>query len=109
MSRETIIRLTDDIDGSEAAEELTFALRGTEYEIDLNVKNIAALEKALDKFIAVARKVPRGRGTAKAAKAPARRTDVATIREWAASNGYEISTRGRIPGEIREAYDAAHG
>jgi hypothetical protein len=106
MARETIIRLTDDIDGTEAIEELTFALRGVEYEIDLNAKNLAALEKALDKFIGAGRKVPKARAS-RATKSAARRPDVAAIREWAVASGYEVSSRGRIPGEILEAWDQA--
>ncbi|WP_257792497.1 Lsr2 family protein [Rhodococcus oxybenzonivorans] len=31
------------------------------------------------------------------------------VREWAATSGYEVSSRGRIPAEIQEAFDAAHG
>jgi hypothetical protein len=30
------------------------------------------------------------------------------VRAWAKENGFEVSERGRISAEIREAYDAAH-
>ncbi|MBM4469769.1 hypothetical protein GS502_10620 [Rhodococcus hoagii] len=30
------------------------------------------------------------------------------IRNWAADNGYHVSTRGRIAREIVEAFEAAH-
>nr|WP_306454263.1 histone-like nucleoid-structuring protein Lsr2 [Rhodococcus sp. ACS1] len=30
------------------------------------------------------------------------------IREWATTEGYELSARGRIPAQIEEAYSAAH-
>jgi hypothetical protein len=30
------------------------------------------------------------------------------IREWANANGYTIGVKGRIPGHIQQAYDAAH-
>ena len=105
MAKTTEIRLTDDLDGSEAVEELTFALRGTTYEIDLNAKNVAALEKALDKFISAGRK-PTGitrRGRGRAAKSE----DVGIIRDWARANGWAVSDRGRISADIREAFDAA--
>ena len=113
MARQTTVRLTDDIDGSEATEAVTFALRGVEYEIDLGVKNVAALEKALSRFIAAGRKVSRARPTAAAAPgrqdvAPARR-EVADVRQWAHANGYAVSSRGRIPSDVRDAYDAATG
>ena len=28
------------------------------------------------------------------------------IREWARSNGYKVSDRGRIPAEVKAAFDA---
>ncbi len=31
------------------------------------------------------------------------------IRAWAAGNGFEIASTGRIPGRVRQAYEAAHG
>lgn len=34
--------------------------------------------------------------------------DAGTIREWARANGWEVSDRGRVSAEIREAYVAAH-
>jgi hypothetical protein len=108
VARETIIRLTDDLDGSEAVEELTFALRGVEYEIDLNAKNVAALEKALDRFLTAGRKVPRAH-PARATRASSRKSDPVHIREWARANGLAVSSRGRIPAEVRDAYEAAQG
>lgn len=46
----------------------------------------------------------------KVATGPAKRDPEQTraIRDWANSNGYQVSSRGRIPGEIEEAYEAAH-
>ncbi len=35
-------------------------------------------------------------------------SDAGKIRAWANEHGYEVSERGRIPKEIREAYAAAH-
>ena len=49
MAKQTIVQLTDDIDGGDAAESVQFGFRGIEYEIDLNEKNATALEKALKK------------------------------------------------------------
>jgi hypothetical protein len=110
MARETLIKLTDDLDGTEAVESVTFALRGTEWELDLSPKNVAALEKALGKYMDAGRRV----GRPKAKRAPRARAKVTQgsvpeIRAWAAANGYTVSSRGRIPGEIREAFEAAHG
>lgn len=38
---------------------------------------------------------------------PAAEPTVAEIRAWAMANGYSVSDRGRIPGEVREAFKAA--
>jgi hypothetical protein len=39
-----------------------------------------------------------------------KRTDVApsVVREWARSNGHQVSDRGRVAAELVEAYYAAH-
>ena len=45
MAQQVFVSITDDLDGSEADETITFALDGTSYEIDLNEKNAAAIKK----------------------------------------------------------------
>ena len=106
MARETLIILKDDIDGSEATESITFGYRGKSYEIDLNAKNAKALREALARYVAAGR---RAGGRTAGAK---RRTQVGTsareIRDWARSNGRQVPDRGRIPSDVREAFEAAH-
>jgi hypothetical protein len=119
MALTTVI--TDDLDGSSGAETLTFAIEGTEYVIDLSKKNRTAFEKALKPFIEAARTsraAPNGRRTArrsapvKAVAKPRRAAknsvDLKAIRAWAVESGLTISDRGRIAGDIVEAYQAAH-
>lgn len=106
MARKTQVILTDDIDGSEATETLSFGLDGVAYEIDLNDDNAEQLREQLavwtDKGRRVGgRRTPGTRGTGSA-------NDTAKIRGWARENGYEVSERGRISKEVREAYNAAH-
>jgi hypothetical protein len=112
---ETIVTLTDDLDGSKADRTVRFGYDGVSYEIDLNKKNATALSKALAPFIDAARKAPTGirRGAQpgrrpRSAAATSRRSDLAEVREWARTNGYDVSDRGRIPATVRQAYDAAH-
>ena len=51
----TIVRYTDDLDGSDASGPVDFALDGREYEIDLNDENAAKLrEEVFAPFIAAA-------------------------------------------------------
>ncbi len=111
MALETIERLTDDLDGTDAAETVTFGLDGVSYEIDLTEKNAAALRKVLDKYVRAARKgsSPRATGRAKATKRTSSRRngrgyDLAELREWAGANKIAIPSRGRIPQAIVEQY-----
>ena len=62
MASRTITTITDDLDGSEGAETVIFALMGQTYEIDLKKKHIRELMKALDPYMKAARKpsAPRG-------------------------------------------------
>ena len=109
MAQKVNIILVDDIDGSEAEETVTFGLDGTTYEIDLNSKNAQALRDSLAGYVGYARKVASARRSASTRKsAPAAGgTSAAEIRDWARSNGFEVPERGRIPGNVREAFDAA--
>ena len=122
MATMTTVTLVDDLDGTEAAESVSFALDGASYEIDLSDDNAGKLRDALAGFVASARRVDGGRrgpgrpkATApKAAKAArgARtapdREQTAAIREWARSNGYEVSERGRLSATVLAAFEAAH-
>ncbi len=114
MAQEVIVKLLDDLDGTEAAETVMFGLDGESYEIDLSDKNAAALRKSLDRYLESARpggaqtssgsrrtrsKPVRGRGDA----------DPRMVRAWANEHGIEISTRGRIPTEVLEQYKANGG
>lgn len=113
MAKQTITQLIDDIDGGEAEETIVFGIDGSNYEIDLNSDNAAKLRDALATYIAHGTRVGRGGRSASsparssAASAPARadREQTQAIREWARQNGWEVSDRGRIPGEVREAYN----
>ncbi len=119
MATITTTSLVDDLDGSEAADTVAFALDGVAYEIDLNEENAEKLRDALAGYVAGARRVDGGRrvGRAKVAKAakPARgsrtapdREQTAAIREWARANGHEVSERGRLSASVLAAFEAAH-
>ena len=45
MAQRVTVDLTDDIDGTEAAETITFRVDGTAYEIDLSKKNAAKIRR----------------------------------------------------------------
>jgi hypothetical protein len=107
MAQKVNIILVDDIDGSDAVETVSFGLDGTTYEIDLNKKNAAGLRDALAAYVGNARKVTGARGrrtSAKTSMGPSARE----VRDWARSNGFSVPDRGRIPGDVREAFDKAN-
>jgi hypothetical protein len=106
MAQRVHIVLEDDIDGGDATETVLFGLDGINYEIDLSDKNAAKLRDSLARYIGSARRTsPRSRRSARRSAAG---PTTAQIREWARSNGYEVSDRGRISAEIRAAYEGAH-
>ncbi len=113
MAQEVIYKLSDDLDGSEAEETISFALDGSSYEIDLNSKNAAALRKALEKYTAAARRMSAsasGRGRSRGGRT-GRNNDVdpKAVRLWAHEHGLDVSSHGRIPTDLIEQYRAAGG
>jgi hypothetical protein len=111
MAQKVHIVLTDDLDGNEADETVTFALDNTTYEIDLSKANAKDLRKALDKYVSAGRKVTGGRstrGSRTSAGSGRSSEELAAIREWAKQKGHEVSERGRIKKDVLDAYAAAH-
>lgn len=115
MARKVIVELVDDLDDTPIAdgegENIVFAVNGTEYEIDLNDKNAQEFHRKLNYYIEHAAKLGsvKKRGTGSAATSPRRSSEqTKAIRHWAVANGYEVSSRGRIPAEVEEAFKAAH-
>lgn len=109
MAQSVQVILTDDIDGGEASETITFSVDGISYEIDLNEQNAADLRKTLDHYTGFARRV--GKSNAKGNRTQGTKTtrdyEPKAVRVWAEANGHEVPARGRIPAEILEAYKTA--
>jgi hypothetical protein len=55
VASKTVVEWVDDIDGGPAAETVTFALDGVEYEIDLSTEHATALRASMKEFIRKAR------------------------------------------------------
>ncbi|MFT4134967.1 histone-like nucleoid-structuring protein Lsr2 [Microbacterium sp.] len=113
MARRIVHQLVDDLDGTlldtGAGETVRFSLDGVAYEIDLTEEHAAALRDAFAPYVAAGRSVssrPAARGSRTQRRAGQR--DYGPVRAWAAENGYSLSSRGRIPASVLEAYDAAH-
>jgi len=130
VAQKVRVEYFDDIDGQPITDGLAQSFRitvdGVEYEIDLRPSNA-------DKFWAVLRpwltkpanpRVPaartesqerviapsRPRTTRKHKTIPATRSpeQLAAIRHWARNQGFDVSSRGRIPSHILERFEAAH-
>lgn len=113
MAQKVQVLLVDDLDGGEADETVTFALDGKTYEIDLTTANAEKLRGLLDPYTKGGRRtggrVSAGRAKGGRAAASAGNPDTAEIRQWAKDNGYNVNDRGRVPADIREAYEKAKG
>ena len=108
MARREVIELLDDIDGGPAEGTMTFGVDGVSYEIDLSTDHQDELRQILQRWIGAGRKTGRTRTAQASGRTRTGEPTAAQIREWATTSGHGLSTRGRIPQEIRAAYDAAH-
>lgn len=110
MATKTIVRMIDDLDGTELSEgdgeSVRFALDGVEYELDLSDANAAGLRELIGTYIEAGRRT----GGRRRAGGHTRRivTDVDTraVRTWAKSRGIEVSNRGRVPQHVIDRYRA---
>ncbi|RMI29500.1 histone-like nucleoid-structuring protein Lsr2 [Nocardia stercoris] len=110
MAKKVTVTLVDDYDGkSKADETVFFSVDGWDYEIDLSLKNSGKLRELLEPWMNSARKV--GRSGRKAGsgriRSAANAEQTAAVREWAREQGHQVSSRGRIPSEIMDAYNKA--
>ena len=109
MAKKTVtsVEYTDDLDGSAAAGTVRFGYEGVDYEIDLSKRNAREFEKALALYVGHARRVRSARRRPSRGGA-ATGIDLKDVRAWAAANGHKVSARGRVPGNVMDAYRAAH-
>ncbi|MGY4782743.1 histone-like nucleoid-structuring protein Lsr2 [Rhodococcus opacus] len=117
MARRVIVELVDDIDGTvfgdgDGGENIAFSVNGVDYEIDLKDKHASKFHKQIGFFIEHAIRVGgrRRRSDRPTAGSGSSRKSGETqrIREWAAEQGYDISSRGRIPADVEQAFHDAH-
>jgi hypothetical protein len=108
MAKTIAVVMTDDLDGSPAAETVMFGIDGVTYEIDLSERNQAKLERELAPYVAAGRRVSRSRRRGGSGRQAGPRPDRAAVRAWAKDNGLTISERGRISAEVISQYEAVH-
>jgi hypothetical protein len=111
MAQRVNVVLVDDIDGSDAAETVSFALDGVDYEIDLSEEHAGDLRNAVSLYVGHARRIGGRRKSGRRSSASTDATEgasAADIRAWARENGWDVPERGRVSAEVREAYAAAN-
>jgi len=110
LARTTTVQLTDDIDGSPAAQTVRFALDGRSYEIDLSTEHADGLRDSLAPFIAAARRASQPDASSKRGQRRHQRpqgSDSRAVRAWARDNGVAVSPIGRIPVAVLAQYTSA--
>ena len=107
MASRAIVVLTDDIDGGNAVETVTFGLDANSYEIDLSAKNAKGLRGALKSYVAVAHRSGGRGGLRPTDRRASSRPDPAAVRAWAASHNIKVSARGRISAAVLAQYAEA--
>lgn len=126
MAREVIIRMSDDFDRTQVADEaIEFTYEGVTYIVDLTTEHADEFRAAIRPYMEAAHeavKLTKEGKPSKQGKVPAGRKskyqsppDETThqrekLREWARENGFDkVQPRGIVSDEIRQAYSAATG
>jgi hypothetical protein len=114
VAQKVEVVLTCDLDeqSTPAIETVAFAYGGQSYEFELCPAHLKEFHEVMQRFATAARPGGRpGSGTRTRAPRPSRSVtgpELAALRAWAEANGYAINDRGRIPLNVRRAYEAAH-
>ena len=110
MATKTIVRIIDDLDGSELddgeGESVRFGLDGIEYELDLSDVNAAALRELIGPYIEAGRRTGGRRRTGGHTRQVDTSVDTRAVRAWAKARGVEVSSRGRVPQRVIDQYRA---
>jgi hypothetical protein len=107
MAKKIQAVLIDDLDGSPAAETVSFALDGAVYEIDLSVAHAGEFRRSLEQYVDAgrpSRAIRQRRTSARTANGTSKSSEV---REWAKAHGIEVRDRGRVPAELLVKFKSA--
>jgi hypothetical protein len=98
------------LDNSSLKSERAFTIDGVPYQIDLCPDHSEEFATAIAPFVANARRVSKPRtNKSSGLRSPRRASDLKSVRAWASDNGFSVSERGRLPGEVIAAYNRAAG
>ena len=76
---------------------------GTAYGLDLSSKNADKFRGLFQDYIAAGRKVNKSGGRKKSTSTG---SSAADVRGWARESGFDVPDRGRIPADVRDAFEA---
>jgi len=121
VARITQVVVTCDLEDGDvnASDSLSFTYAGKTYTLDLCRKHLDEVKGELERFATAGHSAGRGGRsrrratiTGRTSRSPRptaapRGESQAAIREWARAQGYAVGDRGRIPGEVRAAYESA--
>ena len=102
MATKTVVEWVDDIDGTTAAETVTFTIDGSRYEIDLSEENAAKFRDVMSGWIDAGRRS--GHRQARGGHAKHDPLESTHARKWALDNGFDVGPRGRLRAEVLAAY-----
>lgn len=106
MATKTVILC--DLDAKEGAETHVYMVDGEYKALDLCEADAAKLTKALEPFDKAGREITAAEARKLVGNGGGIELDTKTIRTWAAENGVDCPSKGRIPQAIVEAYIKAH-
>lgn len=95
--------LVDDFDGNPLPEDTkptTITLGGKRYSFDLSEANAKTVKDAAE----VLRKVIAANSAASSTSGELSAEEKREVREWANGNGFKVGPRGRIAGDVIEAW-----
>lgn len=106
MAKRTVI--VDDLTGDPGARTRALRFDGIDYEIDLTDTSFAELRTVLKPYLRAGRTVG-GKPVAKrsASRKAAATSDSAAVRAWARGQHKHVTERGRVPAELRAAWQDA--
>ena len=107
MAQRMTVILTDDLDGGDADQTIRFGFEGKAFSIDLSTKNAEKFRKLIAPYVQAGRREVSIPGPRRSQGTRSSDVDPKAVRAWAQSNGYHVNPRGRVAGEIVEAFKAA--
>ena len=102
------VHLEDDLTGGPADETVKFGMDGMDYELDLSSRHATEFRRLLAPFVEHARTVLGQRARPRARTAASRERS-REIRAWAEQQGFSVAEHGRLPANVIDEYELAHG